>query len=152
MVQTRCRQRSYGAAMASKTILARNLRRLRAAQELSQADLAAKSGAGIATIKRAELGRSGSNIDTLDILAPALGVTPAALLTPPVDLPEDVARLIERWVAGERMRPRLDPPVSDLEIAWMRSLRGIWSILPLTERSLQALVEARRSRAAATDS
>ena len=62
--------------------LADNLRRLRGAAYLSQAELAEQAGVSRATIARAELGDYVPQRRTVRALAKALGVPPSALATP----------------------------------------------------------------------
>ncbi len=58
----------------------RGLRRIRQAQLMSQADLAAKSGVAEPTISRIELGKERARYVTARKLAEALGVQPNELL------------------------------------------------------------------------
>src|SRR3954463_5164554 len=62
--------------------LSDNLALLRARRQLTQRQLAAKSGVGVATVNRIEGGDYVPNLLTLDKLARALGVSLEALATP----------------------------------------------------------------------
>jgi transcriptional regulator with XRE-family HTH domain len=59
-----------------------NLRRLRLAHFLSQAELARRSGVHALTITRLEAGRTAPSTRTVRALAEALGVAPGELATP----------------------------------------------------------------------
>ncbi|HEY3059693.1 MAG TPA: helix-turn-helix transcriptional regulator [Chloroflexota bacterium] len=59
-----------------------NLRRLRLAQFLSQAELARRSSLHTLTISRLEAGRAKPATRTVRALADALGITPGQLATP----------------------------------------------------------------------
>jgi transcriptional regulator with XRE-family HTH domain len=59
-----------------------NLRRLRLAQFLSQAELARQSGLHTLTISRLEASRAKPSTRTVRALAHALGTTPGDLATP----------------------------------------------------------------------
>lgn len=59
-----------------------NLRRLRLAQFLSQAELARRSGLHTLTISRLEAGRVKPSTRTVRALADALGIPPGELATP----------------------------------------------------------------------
>jgi len=59
-----------------------NLRRLRLAQFLSQAELARRSGLHTLTISRLEAGRAKPSTRTVRALADALGIPPGELATP----------------------------------------------------------------------
>ena len=61
---------------------AQNLRRLRLAQFLSQAELARRSGLHTLTISRLETGRVKPSTRTVRALAITLSVTPGELATP----------------------------------------------------------------------
>ena len=60
----------------------RNLRRLRLASFLSQAELARQSGLHTLTISRLETGRARPSTRTVRALAEALGIAPSELATP----------------------------------------------------------------------
>jgi DNA-binding XRE family transcriptional regulator len=57
-----------------------SLRRLRAEQELSKAELARRAGVGIDRISCAENGMGGTTLSTVGLIAAALGTTPAEML------------------------------------------------------------------------
>lgn len=59
-----------------------NLRRIRLAQFLSQAELARRSGVHALTVTRLESGRTAPSTRTVRALAGALGVPPGDLATP----------------------------------------------------------------------
>jgi transcriptional regulator with XRE-family HTH domain len=59
-----------------------NLRRVRLAHFLSQAELARRSGVHALTITRQEAGRTAPSTRTVRALAEALGVPPGELATP----------------------------------------------------------------------
>src|SRR5438128_4581065 len=59
-----------------------NLRRIRLAAFLSQAELARRSGVHALTVTRLESGRTAPSTRTVRALAAALGVAPAELATP----------------------------------------------------------------------
>jgi transcriptional regulator with XRE-family HTH domain len=59
-----------------------NLRRMRLAQFLSQAELARRSGVHALTITRLESGRTAPSTRTVRALAQALGIPPGDLATP----------------------------------------------------------------------
>jgi transcriptional regulator with XRE-family HTH domain len=59
-----------------------NLRRIRLAQFLSQAELARRSGVHALTVTRLEAGRTAPSTRTVRALAEALGVAPGDLATP----------------------------------------------------------------------
>ena len=59
-----------------------NLRRIRLAQFLSQAELARRSGVHAITVTRLESGRTAPSTRTVRALAAALSVPPAELATP----------------------------------------------------------------------
>jgi transcriptional regulator with XRE-family HTH domain len=59
-----------------------NLRRLRLAQFLSQAELARQSGLHTITVSRLEAGRAKPSTRTVRALAQSLAVTPSELATP----------------------------------------------------------------------
>ena len=65
-----------------------NLRRLRLAEFLSQAELARRAGLHTLTISRLEAGRAKPTTRTVRALADALGISPGELATP-----EEVAEL-----------------------------------------------------------
>lgn len=67
--------------MPANDIVARNLKRLRAENELSLGVLAARSGLAKQTILSIESGRSNPTVDTLERLADALGIGIRALVT-----------------------------------------------------------------------
>ena len=73
-----------------------NLRRIRLAAFLSQAELARRSGVHALTITRLEAGRTAPSTRTVRALAEALGIGPADLATP-----EEVAE------ADRRQRQRV---------------------------------------------
>lgn len=139
----------YGACVTnSNDILARQLRAAREERNWTQAELAARARVGEATVKRIERGL-GARRGTVEALAKALGVRPSEL-SEPREPPEELLELIDQWVAGEKMRPRLEPPVTPEEVEWLRGLAPeIWSELPFTETTLEALVRAHRSRRSA---
>lgn len=58
------------------------IRRVRIAQDISQAELADKAGLGEATVRRAEVGRGTPSTPTLQAIAGALGVRLSWLLDP----------------------------------------------------------------------
>ena len=66
----------------TKHTLAQNVRAAREALNLTQQQLAEKSGLSIATIRTIEQRRSAASVDTLDQLAAALRTTPVQLITP----------------------------------------------------------------------
>ena len=66
--------------LTSKLHLAKNLRTLRIARKLSQVALATKAGIALRNYKRVEAGEIARTVDTVDKLAGALGIAPAALL------------------------------------------------------------------------
>lgn len=66
--------------MALRSILAQNLRSLRAEKELSQEALASKAGIDRTYVSALERERYAVSIDTLEKLADALGVPAASLL------------------------------------------------------------------------
>lgn len=134
----------YGAGMIDRKKIARLVRMHRARLGISQTDLAKMAKLGIATVKRIEAGTSGS-LETLAAIARALGVDLGELAGMPTGR-SSVAALLDQWVEGERIRPRLDPPPTEEEIAWLRNLPSIfWTELPPTEQTLENLVRARRS-------
>ena len=63
-----------------RRVLARNLRRLREAKDLSQGALAADAGIYQELISRIENGAANPELDTLGKIAAALGVHPRELL------------------------------------------------------------------------
>lgn len=140
------RARCYGALVTPDETLARAVRLLRRERGLTQPQLAAKAGIGEATVKRIERG-DGARRSTVRALARALGVRESELIEGVRPPPQEVLELIDTWVEGERVRPRLDPPATEEEIGWLRSLAGeVWSALPLTETTIESLVRAHRSR------
>lgn len=127
-------------------ILARQVRRYRNRLGVSQVKLADMAGLGSATIKRVESGKGAGHTSTLEALARVFGVQQGHLTEEPAGASE-VQPLIDAWVEGERIRPRLDPPVLPEEIKWLRDLPPVfWEEIPLTEIALQRLVEAKRTR------
>ncbi|MBN9530336.1 MAG: helix-turn-helix transcriptional regulator [Alphaproteobacteria bacterium] len=66
----------------SKVRVGGNVRRLRVSAGLSLDDLAADAAVGRAWLSRLETGLQNANLDTVDRLADALGVDPAALFVP----------------------------------------------------------------------
>jgi transcriptional regulator with XRE-family HTH domain len=68
------------ATMRLAQIVARQLRSLRARQQLSQEALAAKAGLSVSYISMLERGHRSPPLDTLEVLAGALKVAPAELL------------------------------------------------------------------------
>ena len=79
-----------------------NLRHLRLAHFLSQAELARRSGLHALTITRLESGRTTPSTRTVRALAQALGIPPGDLATP-----EEVAE------ADRRLQPRSAAPADD---------------------------------------
>lgn len=90
-----------------KTIAA-NVRRLRAARELSAAALARASGVARATLAELEAGRGNPTVETLYGLASVLGVTLADLLV------EDEAPAVQVVRAGEG--PQVSGPVLEARL------------------------------------
>jgi transcriptional regulator with XRE-family HTH domain len=86
-----------------------NLRRIRLAQFLSQAELARRSGVHAITVTRLESGRTAPSTRTVRALAAALSVPPSELATP-----EEVA---------EADRLRRSQPVSEAANAQTASSR-----------------------------
>lgn len=74
-----------------------NLRRMRLAHFLSQAELARRSGLHAITITRLEVGRTAPSTRTVRALADALGVPPLELATP-----EEVAEA-DKWQRVTRL-------------------------------------------------
>jgi len=70
-----------------------NLRRLRLAHFLSQAELARRSGLHTLTISRLEAGRVKPSTRTVRALADALSIPPGELATP-----EEVAEADKGWI------------------------------------------------------
>ena len=62
------------------TRFADNVRRLRAKRQLSQKSLADKVGISVSYVSMLERGQRSPPLETLEKVAKALGVTPAALL------------------------------------------------------------------------
>jgi len=60
--------------------LAANIKRLRAAADLTQAQLAERAEIGVATLQRIERAEGAASIDKLEALALVLNTTPSALL------------------------------------------------------------------------
>lgn len=135
---------SYGVRMVDREKMARAVRLHRDRLGWTQKQLSSAARVGIATIKRVEGGQGGS-LATMNAIAKAVGVDIDDLVTTPTGT-ASVAGLIDKWVEGERLRPRLLPPVTDEEVAWLRSLPDVfWVELPPTEETLESLVRARRS-------
>lgn len=67
--------------MTTSTVVARNLKRFRAAQQLSIGELARRSGLSKQTISSIEAGRGNPTVDTLEDLARTLGVSVRALVS-----------------------------------------------------------------------
>ena len=65
---------------AARKVLARNVRRLRLAAELTQQQLAGRVGIRFESISQIELAKTNCTIDNLQRLAWALGVEPSDLL------------------------------------------------------------------------
>jgi transcriptional regulator with XRE-family HTH domain len=81
-----------------------NLRHLRLARFLSQAELARRAGLHTLTISRLEAGRTKPSTRTVRALAEALCVTPAELATP-----EEVAEADKGSSHHQPSRPRPHP-------------------------------------------
>lgn len=140
----RYREIGYDGAMIDREEMARAVRTHRIRLGMTQQQLAQRARVGIATVKRIE-GGHGASLTTLHAIARALGVDLGDLVGVPAGR-ASVSSLIDSWVEGERLRPRLLPPVTDDEIAWLRGLPEVfWIELPPTEATLEALVRARRS-------
>lgn len=130
--------------MIDRLKIAKTVRSHRARLGISQNELAKRAKIGIATLKRIEGGQGGS-LETLAAVAKALGVEMGDLLEVPMGR-TSIQALIDRWVEGERIRPRLEPPATEEEIAWLRGLPPVfWVELPPTEATLENLIRARRS-------
>ena len=75
--------------MRLREVLAKNLKRLRLAAELSQEDLAHRAEIDRTYVSSLERGRYSATVDMLERLAAVLGVKPADLLAdPPTDCEE----------------------------------------------------------------
>ncbi len=75
--------------MRLREVLAKNLKRLRLAADLSQEDLAHRAEIDRTYVSSLERGRYSATVDMLERLAVELGVTPADLLTDPPASSED---------------------------------------------------------------
>ena len=69
--------------MRLREVLAKNLKRLRLAAELSQEDLAHRAEIDRTYVSSLERGRYSATVDMLERLAAVLGVKPADLLADP---------------------------------------------------------------------
>lgn len=88
--------------------VAANLRRLRAARDLSTVELARRSGVARATLAQLEAGRGNPTLETLYALANTLGVGLGEVIAPPVAPEVDVVRADEGpRVSGTAVRARL---------------------------------------------
>jgi transcriptional regulator with XRE-family HTH domain len=81
-----------------------NLRRLRLARFLSQAELARQTGLHTLTISRLEAGRVKPSTRTVRALAQGLGIEPAELARP-----EEVAEADKGSIRQEPKQPRAHP-------------------------------------------
>jgi transcriptional regulator with XRE-family HTH domain len=81
-----------------------NLRQLRLARFLSQAELARRAGLHTLTISRLESGRVKPSTRTVRALATALEVAPGELATP-----EEVAEADKGAIRYSSSQPRVDP-------------------------------------------
>ena len=68
--------------MKLRAVLGLNVQRLRRERQLSQEQLSLDSGRTRAYISSVEAGRRNATLDTLEVLAEALGVEPQVLITP----------------------------------------------------------------------
>ncbi|MBM4318408.1 MAG: helix-turn-helix transcriptional regulator [Deltaproteobacteria bacterium] len=78
---------SLPAFHAAQHVLAANVRRLCANRRLTQKRFAEAAGIDVRHVQRIEAGRANLRLDTLCLLAHALGTTPAVLITGEADGP-----------------------------------------------------------------
>lgn len=124
-----------------------NLRRLRLAAGLTQAQLSERSGVHQTTIADLERGAmSGARDATLERLAGALGVRKGDLVEPEVEA-TPMEPLLREFL-GSPWAATLKPPVTEEELTWLRGLPGIvWISCPPTPEALRYFVEGYRARA-----
>ena len=75
--------------------VAKRLRGLREARNLTRAQLAEKASVGLSHLGRLERGKASPGLDLLDRLAKSLGITVIELL-PPIESPDTLTSLRER--------------------------------------------------------
>lgn len=96
-------------------LIAQRLRQLRAAQSLSLAALAERSGVSRSNISLIERGESSATATVLDKLSAALGVTVASLFEQATSTPAPVSRVADQpvWTDPQSgyMRRNLSPPI-----------------------------------------
>lgn len=126
----------------------RNVRRYRQRLGLSQEALAKKAGVYRLTINFIETGRTETvGSDTLQLLADALGVS-VDELTRDGDQPAvaPIEPLLTAFLASP-LAQQLAPPVTEEEMAWLRSLPGIiWAGAESTPESIYFFVLGYRRR------
>lgn len=91
-----------------KGVLARNLRRARVARRLSLSELARGTNLGKATLSQIEAGNANPTVETLRLLADALGLRVADLLDDPDGSDVRVVRAARRVDASQPLRRPLD--------------------------------------------
>lgn len=123
-----------------------NLKKIRVRLGLSQEQVAERTGIHPMSVSKLERGeRTTPDAGTLEALTRGLGLRPGELL-------EDAsgALPIDDAIASLRasgLSALLAPPLSDDEIAWLRSLPAIfWIGSPPTDESLVLLVQSHRKR------
>ena len=112
--------------MDVNTLIARRIRQLRDAQDLSLAALAERSGVSRSNISLIERGESSATATVLDKLSAALDVTLASLFERPRDAPDPVSRAAAQpvWTdpgsgyVRRNLSPPVDSPIQLVEVSF----------------------------------
>jgi transcriptional regulator with XRE-family HTH domain len=78
--------------MRLNEVVARNLRSIRTRQQLSQESLAARARISVSYVSMLERGQRSPPLETIEVLAEALGVRPVSLFTTPSGRPPNRAQ------------------------------------------------------------